>query len=100
MSPCQDGTIYASIYNRTVTRSNAGGRWLFQAHDRLSSYTTTYNIDLKAGRLNVAPWDECFGAAEHVQKIPIPCWSLFESLDADLKAKPQRLSKKGKGKGA
>ena len=97
MSPCVDGTIYASIYNRTVTQSQSG--WVFKAEDTLGSYTTCYSIDLKAGKLNVDPWEKCAGMADQVQKLPIPCWSLFESLDADLKAKPDRVSRKGKGKG-
>jgi hypothetical protein len=86
-SPCTDGTLYASIYNRTVTKSTPGGQWLFEAKDSLSSYTTRYNIDLKAGRLNVDPWVKCGGKALQVQKMPIPSWSLFESLEATLKEK-------------
>ncbi len=86
-SPCTDGTLYASIYNRTVTRSTPGGHWLFEAKDSLGSYTTRYTIDLKAGRLNVDPWVKCGGEALQVQKMPIPSWSLFESLEATLKEK-------------
>lgn len=86
-SPCIDGTFYASIYNRTVTRSTPGGRWLFEAKDTLGSYTTRYNIDLKAGRLNVDPWVKCGGDALQVQKMPIPSWPLFESLETTLKEK-------------
>jgi len=89
--------MYASIYSRTISRSNAQGYFLYTATDTLGSYTTTYNIDLKAGSLNVAAWEKCAGTAHQVQKLPIPCWSLFESLYADLKAKPDRVSSKGKG---
>lgn len=87
LSPCKDGTIYASIYNRTVSKWTVGDHLLFEAKDTLGSYTTRYSIDLKAGRLNVDPWTKCGGVALQVQKMAIPCWSLFESLDADLKAK-------------
>jgi hypothetical protein len=90
-SPCIDGTFYASIYHRTVSRSTPEGRWLFKAKDTLGSYTTRYNINLKAGKLNVDPWVKIGGVARQVQKMPIPCWSLFESLDADLKSKLQVL---------
>lgn len=83
LSPCTDGTIYASMYTRTVSQYEGG----LMAKDSLGSYTTLYSIDLKAGKLNVDPWVKCGGEAYQVQKMPIPCWSLFESLDADLKSK-------------
>jgi hypothetical protein len=92
-SPCIDGTFYASIYNRTVSRSTPGGQWLFEAKDTLGSYTTRYNIDLKAGRLNVDPWVKCGGVALQVQKMPIPSWSLFESLETTLKEKLMVIKK-------
>jgi hypothetical protein len=91
LSPCIDGTMYASIYNRTVSRSTPEGRWLFEAKDTLGSYTTRYNIDLKAGRLNAGPWVKCGGKALQVQKMPIPSWSLFESLEKTLKEKLVKL---------
>ena len=87
LSACKDGTFYASIYSRTVTKSDTGPYFLFEAKDTLASYTTSYKIDVKEGRLNVAPWEKCAGVARQVQKMPIPCWSLFESLDAVLRAK-------------
>jgi hypothetical protein len=87
LSPCKDGTLYASIYNRTVSKSSTGDHWLFEAKDTLGSYTTRYNIDLKAGRINVDPWVKIGGDALQVLKMPIPSWSLFESLETTLKEK-------------
>jgi len=87
LSACKDGTFYASIYSRTVTKSDTGPYFLFEAKDTLASYTTSYKIDVKEGRLNVARWEKCAGVARQVQKMPIPCWSLFDSLDAVLRAK-------------
>ena len=76
LSPCKDGTILASIYNR----------WLFTATDTLGLYTSGYSIDLKAGRINIDPWVKLGGQAYQVQKLAIPCWPLFESLKAKLSA--------------
>jgi hypothetical protein len=87
LSPCKDGTLFASIYTRTVSRSQSGDHWLFEAKDSPALYTAVYSIDLKAGRINVDPWMKCGNWARQVQKMPIPCWSLFESLNADLQAK-------------
>ena len=87
LSPCKDGTLFASAYTRTVAKSTSGDHFLFEAKDSLASYTTKYSIDLKAGRLNVDPWVKCGGVALQVQKMPIPCWSQFESLNGVLQAK-------------
>jgi len=40
----------------------------------------------KAGRINIDPWVKLGGQAYQVQKLAIPCWSLFESLKAKLSA--------------
>ena len=50
-------------------------------------YVSGYTIDLKAGRIDVDPWKQLSGAAVGLQKLPVPCWSLFEKLKADLQAK-------------
>lgn len=91
LSPCTDGTLYASIYTRAVLLDETTGSWV--AKDTLGSYTTGYSIDLKAESLKVEPWEKCAGAAFQVQKMPIPCWSLFESLEADLKGIFKRQQK-------
>jgi len=87
LSPCKDGTLFASAYTRTVTKQTSGDHFLFEAKDSLASYTTKYSIDLKAGRLNVDSWVKCGGVALQVQKMPVPCWSQFESLNGVLQAR-------------
>lgn len=86
LSPCKDGTLVASIYKRTIRHPD---RDSYVANDSLSPlYTMDYNIDLKGGAINVGTLvksDNAYGV--QVQKMPIPCWTLFESLEADLRTK-------------
>ena len=86
-SACKDGTLFINAYTRTVTRTDVGGRFVFEAKDTPGLYTTAYSIDLKEGRINVDPWTKCGGVGLQVQKIAIPCWSQFESLNAILRAR-------------
>ncbi|MEJ8857398.1 hypothetical protein WKW79_22690 [Variovorax robiniae] len=85
LSPCRDGTLFASAFQRTVKKVQSGDHWLFIANDSLASYTAPYT--LKPGSLQAGPWTKCSGAALQVQKMPIPCWSLFEGLKADIQTK-------------
>ncbi|HKQ03937.1 MAG TPA: hypothetical protein VJ464_02310 [Blastocatellia bacterium] len=87
LSPCQDGTLFANIFTRTVSRYSTGDHWVFAATDSPAMYTAVYSIDLKEGRINVDPWVKTGGHGPQSQKMPIPCWSLFESLNADLQQK-------------
>lgn len=86
-SPSKDGTLFVSAYKRTVTKTTSGDHFLFEAKDSPGLYTAAYSIDLKAGQINVGPWTKCGGVALKVQKIPIPCWAHFDSLNAVLRAK-------------
>jgi len=87
LSACKDGTLLANIYKRTVDRLSMGDHFAFEAHDDPAVHTASFSIDLKAGALNVDSWSKWGGKALQVQKMPISCWSLFESLDVDLRGK-------------
>src|SRR5262249_21387944 len=76
-----------SAYTRTISKEQSGDHWLFEAKDSLASYTAKYSIDLKAGALNADSWVKCGGAALQVQKMAIPCWSQFDSLNAVLQSR-------------
>ena len=86
LSPCTDGTLFISLYNRTVTQTNTEDHWLFRAFDDLHFYGALYSVDPKAKTIHVEPWEKYDqGLATQVQKMPIPCWALLENLKADLK---------------
>lgn len=85
LSACRDGTLFASVFHRTVQQVQAGDHWLFLPQDSLGIYTASYT--LKPGSLDVGPWTKCMGQALQVQKMPIPCWSLFDGLKADFQTK-------------
>ena len=82
---CVDGTLLASTYRRRVYHPD---KQKYEAEDSGSPAlrTSVYTIDLKAGKIDVEPWKQVGGAAYHLQKLPIPCWSLFEKLKANLQA--------------
>ncbi|MBW3500818.1 hypothetical protein [Janthinobacterium sp. NKUCC08_JDC] len=90
LSPCKDGTLFASITTRTVTAVQHGGEVAYIATDTPALYTALYSINIKDGRLNVGPWSKLPGGpqAQQVQKMAIPCWSLFASLKAQLAKTP------------
>lgn len=83
---CVDGTLIASTYKRRVYHPD---KQRYEAEDSGSPAlrTSVYTIDLKAGKIDVEPWKQIAGAAYQLQKLPIPCWSLFEKLKANLQAK-------------
>jgi|GEM_PF-2508272 hypothetical protein len=85
-SPCSDRTLFANIYTRSSTwnRHDFGYHPVWVADDRPATYTADYGIDVKAGRIDVGSWSKCGAIGAQVQKMPIPCWSLFESLTLDL----------------
>lgn len=93
--PCIDGTLTASVYRRTVTKDSDGQSWIFEATDTLDLYTADYTIDLKAGALGIGVWTKRGGRAMQVQKMPIPCWSLYESLKADLQVSSKQSMRAG-----
>jgi len=47
-------------------------------------YTADYRIDRKASRVVTSSWVKRGGDATQVVKMPIPCWSILEQLNACL----------------
>jgi hypothetical protein len=62
----------------------ADGSLLVAMQDRI--YTADYKIDRSKGRVLTSSWVERGGNAKQVIKMPIPCWSLLESLKANLQS--------------
>jgi hypothetical protein len=64
--PCADGTLFVCM------------------HDDI--YTAEYRIDRQNGRVVSSSWTVRGGVAKQLIKMPIPCWSMLESLSASLLA--------------
>ena len=69
LSPCEDGTI--------LIAANPPGK-------AQTIQTAPYEIDIAKGTVKVGDWTKIRGEALHVQKLPMPGWSLFKSLTAKL----------------
>ena len=67
LSPCIDGTLTACLRNNEI-------------------HTADYKIDRESRRIKTSNWIKRGGQGVQVVKMPIPCWSLFESLKATLSA--------------
>ena len=91
LSSCEDGTLFVSADKRKVTREqNLGAqRWEFTAHDTNALWTTAYKVNFGGKTIGTEPWTKFSGGvgATQVQKLPIPCWNLLQSLNADLSSK-------------
>jgi hypothetical protein len=62
--PCADGMLVVSMLDEI--------------------YTPDYRIDRGANRVVTSSWVKRGGSAKQVIKMPIPCWSVLESLKASL----------------
>lgn len=62
--PCADGTLLVAMLGNI--------------------YTADYRIDRKASRVVTSSWVNRGGDATQVVKMPIPCWSILEQLNACL----------------
>ena len=89
MSPCDDQTIFASVIYREASSEPRGYAdptpvcWI--AQDIRKMYVTSYTIDVARQALVVRePWTPIGGQALKVQKLTVPCWSLFSSLKLRL----------------
>lgn len=51
-----------------------------------SFWTANYDIRLDDQRIDTNSWVERGGSGDQIQKMPIPCWSVFESLRANLQS--------------
>jgi hypothetical protein len=86
MSPCDDGTVTASVFYREATAvQDDDGKLVYEASEYPKIYTTSYTIDVPNQAVQVSePWIPFAGDGFQVQKMPIPCWSVFSSLRAKL----------------
>lgn len=66
LCPCADGTLVISMLS--------------------DIYTADYEIKRELGRIITSSWVKRGGNAKQVIKMPIPCWSVLESLKANLQA--------------
>ena len=85
--PCNDGTETACAYARSIERDSAGDHYESTANDALGVSTAEYSVDVQGGTINVGGWrksDQAVGF--QVQKVSIPCWSMFQSLKGDLRS--------------
>lgn len=64
MYPCVDGTLLVSMLGEI--------------------YTADYTINRGKVRIMTSSWVKRGGVAKQVIKVPIPCWSVLESLKANL----------------
>jgi hypothetical protein len=79
--PCDDGTLVAALYTRSV---NAPAHMSYVFPDQNALYTAVYQTDLKKRTINVK-WTKIeVSTGVRVQKLPVFCWSLFESLPVML----------------
>lgn len=85
--PCEDGTLVAALYTRTVVSKSYGARsshYYHEFRDDNALYTAVYHTDLKKGTLRV-DWTKIgVSTGVRVQKLPVFCWPLFERLPVTL----------------
>ncbi|HAP40058.1 MAG TPA: hypothetical protein DCQ94_09890 [Nitrospira sp.] len=85
--PCDDGTLVAALYKRTVTLTYPSLPSNYPLHsfgDINALYTAAYHTDLKNKTIRV-DWTKIeVSTGIRVHKLPVFCWSLFESLPAML----------------
>jgi hypothetical protein len=95
VSPCDDGTLVTALYTRSVefvppVSHVMSGHYSFA--DSSALYTAAYETDLEKGTIKVE-WIKIEGSTGvRVRKIPVFCWSLFESLQLLLVRLAARLS--------
>ncbi|MCG5075700.1 hypothetical protein [Paraburkholderia tagetis] len=65
LCPCVDGTLTVAMIGQI--------------------YTADYKIDRKTNRIVTSSWVRRGGKATQVVKMPIPCWSVLESLNERLR---------------
>lgn len=85
LSPCDDGTIVAAIAQRTVIPFSE--TWIIFDDFQPPLYTATYRTNLDAQKIDVKWRKLPVGTAGIVvQKMPVACWSMLESLQESLAA--------------
>lgn len=74
-------------FNVTALSACADGTLILSSKQQDSNcWTPNYDINLKERRIGLKPWDRRGGWGTQVQKMAIPCWSLLDSLRANLQA--------------
>ena len=66
LCPCPDGTLAVNLNG--------------------SFWTANFEIKLNDKRIDTDSWIERGGNGDQIQKMPIPCWSVLESLNANLQS--------------
>ncbi|GAA3633123.1 hypothetical protein [Microlunatus ginsengisoli] len=84
LSPCDDGTLLAAVVHRTIEAREPNPKPLFWIDDRWTIQTAPYQLDIVTGQVTVGSWTQIPGEAWHVQKLPMPGWTLLSSLRARL----------------
>jgi hypothetical protein len=95
LCPCEDGTLVAALYTRSVIQKSYGGRstqYYYEYIDSNGLYSADYQTNLEKGTIEV-DWTRIPGTnGARVQKLPVFCWSLFESLPEMLDEMGSHLS--------
>ena len=66
LHPCADGTLTVGVA------------------DPWALWTANYEIKLKEQRIDTGSWVDRGAGMAPVQKMPIPCWSLYASVKENL----------------
>lgn len=86
VSPCQDGTVTVCAFTRAYDHDMARSQLVWKGTDTLGLFTADCKVDIGSASITIGSWRRSEVAAGFsVQKMPIPCWSLIQSLKADLR---------------
>ena len=69
LSPCDDGTLRAAQFNGSPSHYGA-----------YATYAAAYRVDIGKGTMELDRFTKVWGVGPRVQKEPIYCWPLLESL--------------------
>lgn len=88
LSPCEDGTLLAAVVHRDIEHDTRRFPYdWYYVTDIRTIQTAPYEIDVAKGTVSVGSWKQIPGAARQVQKLPMPGYTLFANLMANLSAK-------------
>ena len=88
--PCEDGTLVAAAYLRTIARSDVGQGWQYDTNDDNILSIGDYHTDLARNALYVTWRRVEDNQALQVHKVPMSCWPLIEGTTQSLTAKLAR----------
>lgn len=85
LSPCEDGTLLAAVVHRTIEATPHPYQYTqYDVTDKHTIQTAPYEIDVAKATVSVGSWTKIPGEALHVQKLPMPGWTLLASLTTRL----------------